>query len=93
MRIVQLMQAAVLPAISFATKTEVFDNFWVDAYVDPEDLDYAIILLKMPPDTWMGLGLGTKNMELNSDMFQVDGKKKEVYDMYAVGNRAPELDG
>ena len=59
--------AATLPAFSVAV-TEVFDNFTVEAFVDPDDFDYAIIMLRMPPNTWFGLGLGSRNMDPDSDM-------------------------
>ena len=59
--------AAIMPALSLAV-TEVFDNFTVEAFVDPDDFDYAIIMLRMPPDTWFGLGLGSRNMDPDSDM-------------------------
>ena len=64
-----LEAAAALPALALAnTGTEVFENFWLDAFVDPQDLDYAIIKLQMPQGSWFGLGLGTSNMNPGSDM-------------------------
>jgi len=35
----------------------------------------------------MGIGLGTSKMTTGSDMVQIDGEKREAFDMYAVGNR------
>ena len=91
MRIAQLMgAAAALPALGLAqTGKEVFQNFWIDAYVDPNDFDYAIFMLRMPKDTWFGLGLGTRDMSVGSDMIMVDGGKRIAYDMVSVGNRQP----
>ena len=94
MRIVHLMQgAATLPALSSALRgTEVFQNFWIEAFVDPQDFDYAIIMLRMPGDTWFGLGLGTRDMSVDSDMIQVDGGRRLAFDMVSVGRRQPEID-
>lgn len=94
MRIVHLMQgAATLPALSSALRgTEVFQNFWIEAFVDPQDFDYAIIVLRMPGDTWFGLGLGTRDMSVDSDMIQVDGGRRLAFDMVSVGRRQPEID-
>ena len=89
MRIVHLLQgAATLPALGFALKgTEVFQNFWIEAFVDPQDFDYAIIMLRMPADTWFGLGLGTRDMSVDSDMIQVDGGRRLAFDMVSIGKR------
>ena len=42
--------------------------------------------------TWFGLGLGTKDMAIDSDMIIVDTANRKVLDMYSTGNRLPEQD-
>ena len=46
----------------------------------------------MPKNTWFGFGLGSKNMDPNTDMIQIDGGSLVAYDVYAVGKRAPAVD-
>ena len=46
----------------------------------------------MVSDTWMGIGLGSTGMAENTDMIQIDGANKVVYDKYSSGYQYPSTD-
>ena len=97
MRLGKLWAEIALPLLA-AARTTLLESGklkWTfeAAYVDPVDSDYAIIKMIMPRgDHWFGIGLGTANMSVGSDMIQFDGKNRKAYDMNANGNRPPEED-
>ena len=94
MKRVAFTTSLLLPTLSMAAKTQVpLNGFNVYAYLDPQDSEYAIFKLEMKTGTWLGLGLGTKDMSDNSDMIMVDAAASQVLDMHSVGKRKPKKDG
>ena len=84
--LISLLMRAVM------AQTKVLQGFYVDVKLDELDNDYAIIKVWMPKGTWFGLGLGTKNMKVDSDLIMVDSAARQVLDMHSVGNRMPARD-
>ena len=64
---------------------KLYGDFYVSIKVDPADDKRAEIKLRMQKDTWMGLALGSSGMAVNTDMIQVDGTNKKVYDKTSSG--------
>ena len=82
----------LLPVLGMALTTFPPNGYTLDAFLDPTDDSYAIFKIKMPSGSWFGLGLGTKNMDVDSDMIMIDGSNKKAFDMYSVGKRLPKQD-
>ena len=87
MKVTQVL-AALLPTLGVG-KTEVFEGYFVDAVIDPDDNDFAIFQVQMKQNQWFGLGLGTRDMSVDSDMIIIDSDERKVYDMHSAGNRVP----
>ena len=66
----------------------------LESFLDPEDSDFVIFKVSMGTGTWLGLGFGTSNMALNSDLIMINGAVANltVYDMYSVGKKMPQKD-
>ena len=46
----------------------------------------------MVPDTWVGLALGSTGMSQGTDMIQIDGGNRVVYDKTSSGYQNPSTD-
>ena len=46
----------------------------------------------MVPDTWVGLSLGSTGMSSGTDMIQIDGENRVVYDKTSSGYQNPSND-
>ena len=46
----------------------------------------------MEADTWVGLGLGSTGMAANTDMIQIDGANRVVFDKVSSGYQFPSTD-
>ena len=85
----KFVPALLLPVLSLARTELYFGEYFLDAFIDPTDADFAIFQIDMPAEGWFGLGLGSKDMSKNTDMIMIDAVAETVFDMYSVGNRTP----
>ena len=73
-------------------KTIMAVNYSVDINIDPEDDSNAIFILQLEKDSWVGLALGAAGMAPGTDIIQIDGANREVYDKVSAGYQYPTTD-
>ena len=67
-------------------------NYWMEVDIDPEDYTSAIFKLQIENDSWVGLALGAAGMAPGTDLIQIDGANRIVYDKVSAGYQYPTTD-
>ena len=70
MQVLTKLTAMSLPILltEAASGTNIYGNYYVDVNLDENDDSKVIFTLQMEADTWLGLGLGSTGMAVNTDM-------------------------
>ena len=81
----------ILPLVSSAAKQTMYEDFWVDVALSPDE-EFAVFTLRMTTSSWVGLILGDSETSVGADMIQIDGANKVVYDKISAGYQYPSTD-